>query len=332
MKFRAIATISLSLLCGLGIGIGLQRYLTTSEQGNALLRRVGLSEYFQSPEAAIPTLDPINPTVPLRIQGRLKLYVLMGQSNMVGKARIPENLSPSANIYSFGNNYRWTIATAPIDDATDQVDVVSHDKFTGFGPAFIFAKTLVSQNSNQFIGLIPCARSGSSITEWQRNLSDETLYGSCLKRVRAASPMGTVAGILFFQGEADTINPQQFPNLQPDADAWAEKFALFAYNFRQDIGSPNTPFIYAQLGQPEDLEGLPNWAQVQQQQASIQIPNGVMIETRDLPMDGIHFTPDSYQIIGQRFAEAINQLSPDTAPIADSNNPTGESPAPESAQ
>jgi len=327
MKLRAIATISLSLLCGLGIGAGLQRYLSNSEQGNALLRRVGLSES-DSQSQNEPEASAIAP----RIQGKLKLYVLMGQSNMVGKAPIPDNLTPSANIFSFGNDYRWKVAAEPTDDGNNQVDAVSYDKGVGFGPAFVFGKTLISQNSNQFIGLIPCAKAGSSITEWQRSLSDDTLYGSCLKRVRAASPMGSVAGILFFQGEADTVDPEQFPGLEPDADAWAEKFAVFAYSFRQDMGSPEVPLVYAQIGQPTDLEGLPNWSQVQQQQANIQIPNGAMIETSDLPMDGIHFTTDSYKVIGQRFADAIAQFSPNNTASGGSPSLSGESPAPESAQ
>ena len=140
------------------------------------------------------------------------------------------------------------------------------------------------------------------------SLSDQSLYGSCLKRVRAASTMGTISGILFFQGEADTIDPKQYPALQPAADAWAEKFATFAYNFRQDIGNPGTPLVYAQLGQPDDLQGLPNWALVQQQQENIQIPNAKMIKTNDLPMVGIHYTADSYVVIGTRFAEGMKQI------------------------
>lgn len=321
MKLPAIASLGLSLLLGVGIGVGARQYLAGTEQGRSLLSRIGLSSE-QSEQG-----DLQEPAVPERIQGKLDLYVLVGQSNMVGKAPVPDDLRSSANIFLFGNDYRWKSATEPTDDPTNQVDAISRDKFAGFGPAFTFAQTLVLQDSNQFIGLIPCALSGSSITDWQRGLGDETLYGSCLKRVRAASPMGNVAGILFFQGEADTIDPQQFPGLQPDAQAWAEKFALFAYDFRQDIGRPNVPFVYAQLGSPEDLEGLPNWELVQQQQANIQIPNGAMIETSDLPMDGIHFTTESYEVIGQRYADAIAQLSG-----ASNINLTGESPAPESAQ
>ncbi len=233
-------------------------------------------------------------------------------------------------VFTFGNNYRWTVASEPIDSAANQIDRVSEDPNAGFGPALSFAKTLVAQDSNQIIGLIPCAKEGSSITDWQKSLNDQTLYGSCVKRVRAASQMGTVSGILFFQGEADTIDPQKYPTLNPQAEVWAEKFATFAYNFRTDIGDPDLPLVYAQLVQPKDLEGLPNWALVQAQQASIQIPNGVMITTDDLAMDGLYFTVDSYKTIGERFAEAFANIIP--ANPDNPSLPSDESPLPEPAQ
>ena len=123
--------------------------------------------------------------------------------------------------------------------------------------------------------------------------------------------MGEPAGILFFQGEADAVDPKLFPSLRPDAEAWAEKFATFAFNFRQDIGQPNLPLVYAQLGSPadEDTEGLPYWDAIKTQQENIQIPSARMIVTEDLPMDGIHYTTNSYEVIGQRFAEAMTQIS-----------------------
>lgn len=326
---RAITAFSLTLVCGLGLGIGLQKYFNVSAQVANLLRAVGLYHYFYAPTAVLK--EQLNqPSVPAQLQGKLNLYVLVGQSNMVGTAEVPQNIKHSANVYTFGNDYRWAPATEPVDSPDNQVDVISKDDRAGFGPAFTFAQTLVAQNNNQLIGLIPCAKDGSSITDWQKSLSDETLYGSCLKRVRAASTMGSVSGILFFQGEADTIDPKQFPSLRPDAEAWAEKFATFVYNFRQDVGRPNLPLVYAQLGQPEDLEGLPNWSLVQQQQENIQLPKAVMIETDDLPMEGIHYTTDSYKVIGQRFADAIATIQ--STPSSSNNNPNGESPAAESAQ
>lgn len=328
MKTRAIAAITIALICGTGLGVWLQKSLGISARGVTLLRRAGLSNYIPASAASLTS----EPAIAERLQGKLKLYILVGQSNMVGAAEVPEEIKTSANIFTFGNDYRWHRATEPVDDPTNQIDVVSEDEDPGFGPAFTFAKTTVAQDSNQLIGLIPCAKDGSSITDWQQNLSDQSLYGSCLKRVRAASPMGKVSGILFFQGEADTIDPQQFPTLQPDAQAWAEKFAIFAYSFRQDIGNPDLPLVYAQLGQPKDLEGLPNWGLVQQQQGNIQIPNATMIETNDLPMEGLHFTVDSYKVIGQRYAEAFTSLDAADTETFDSPLVNGESPPAESAQ
>ena len=308
---RAIKSATvLALVFGTGafVGIVLQVYLGIGASISNLLRRIGIYHYAYAPVAELK--EQLNqPAIAPRHQGNLKLYILVGQSNMAGTAEIPAGLKSSANIFTFGNDYRWAKAMPPIDSGVNQVDAVSIDADAGFGPAFIFAKTLISQNQNQMIGLIPCAKSGSSITDWQESLSDETLYGSCLKRVRAASTMGEPAGILFFQGEADAVDPKLFPSLRPDAEAWAEKFATFAFNFRQDIGQPNLPLVYAQLGTPEDTEGLPNWNAIKAQQESIQIPNAKMIMTEDLPMDGVHYTTESYKVIGQRFAEAMTQLS-----------------------
>ena len=328
---RTLTAFGLTLICGAGIGIALQKYLDVSKGGANLLRRVGLYQYVAEPNIRLQ--EQLNqPVISPRLQGRLKLYVLVGQSNMVGAADIPADIQKSANIFTFGNDYRWAVAEPPIDSAINQVDTVSADEEAGYGPAFPFAQALIAQNNNQIIGLIPCARNGASITDWEKSPSDASLYGSCLKRVRAASPMGTVEGILFFQGEADAIDPKQCPALRPDAAAWAEKFATFAFNFRSDVGNPDVPLLYAQLGDPDDLEGLPNWSDVQQQQQSLQIPNAQMIVTKDLPMDGIHFTADSYRVIGQRFADALQDVVAGASSAEGEDFPQGESAPAESAQ
>jgi len=328
---RTLTAFGLTLICGAGLGIVLQKYLTVSDRSANLLRKVGLYQSVAEPNIRLQ--EQLNqPVISPRLQGRLKLYVLVGQSNMVGAAEVPADVQTSANIFTFGNDYRWAVSEPPVDSAANQVDTVSADVDAGYGPAFPFAQALIAQNNNQIIGLIPCARNGASITDWEKSPSDQSLYGSCLKRVRAASPMGTVEGILFFQGEADAIDPTQFPSLQPDATAWAEKFATFAYNFRSDIGSPDLPLLYAQLGNPDDLEGLPNWGDVQAQQESLQIPNAQMIVTKDLPMDGIHFTVDSYRVIGQRFADALQDVVAGVSSVANEEFPQGESAPADSAQ
>jgi hypothetical protein len=67
--------------------------------------------------------------------------------------------------------------------------------------------------------------------------------------------------------------------------------------------------VFAQLG-PKIVPGaVPNWDVIKAQQAALQLPSATMIRTDDLPlMDELHFTTDSYRVIGTRFADAYWDL------------------------
>jgi hypothetical protein len=174
-------------------------------------------------------------------QGKMRLFILAGQSNMVGVAPIPEGERTDLRIYVFGKDYRWRIAAHPIEDATNQVDMVSENRIAGFGPAMDFAFASLERHPELVIGLIPCAKNSSGIIQWQRDLSNQSLYGSLLKRIRAASPMGEVAGILFFQGETDAVDPIQYPDPLPHPSEWSELFTAFITNLRNDLNQPDCP-------------------------------------------------------------------------------------------
>ena len=249
--------------------------------------------------------------IPQKYQGKLQLFILAGQSNMSGLGELPTEIKTNPKIYVFGNDYRWKQAKEPVDDPTNQVDKVSLDTGAGYGPAMDFATTVLKERPDMVIGLIPCAKSGSSIHEWQRNgnLDENTLYGSCLKRVRAASLMGNVAGILFFQGEIDTVDPKEDPKRIFSANQWANKFTLLINNLRGDLNSPNLPVVFAQIGSNTEPGRFINWAVVKEQQRKVKLQNSVMITTDDLALkDYVHFTTASYQTIGQRFAKAYLRL------------------------
>jgi hypothetical protein len=228
---------------------------------------------------------------------------------MSGAAPLPD-AAPAGSplIFTFGNDYRWHVAQEPIDTALNQVDYISRDDFAGFGPALAFAVHILEARPNQPIGLIPCAKSSSFIDEWQPNLSDNTLYGSCLKRIGAASTMGAVAGFLFFQGESDALG-EPYRGHIPQHDQWADRFTELIEQLRHDLNIPALPVLFAQIG-PKPIEGFPEWERVQAQQASIQLPATAMITTDDLTLqDELHYTAESYQLIGERFAEAYLHLA-----------------------
>jgi hypothetical protein len=290
--------------------------LTGILAGMVVQRYVGLGNILRSVGVAYPTRAPIagssdssSMEIPKEHQGQMLLFILAGQSNMVGWSPIPEGEPTDPRIYLFGKDYRWRIADHPIEDASNQVDMVSENRLAEFGPGMDFAFASLERHPDIVIGLIPCAKNSSGIIQWQRDLSDQSLYGSCLKRVRAASLMGEISGILFFQGETDAQDPILNPEPEPHPFEWGPLFAAFITDFRNDLNEPELPVVFAQLGTDLSSVGFPNWKTVQEQQSSIDLPMAAMINTDDLPLrDGLHFTTDSYRIIGRRFAEAYWSL------------------------
>ena len=302
-KKAQIVTIFVALTIGVASGILLQKYLRVSDIPMAIMashRAQSLAQATQKSEGNIPE----------EFIGKLQLFIFAGQSNMSGRGDIRQSeTSTNPRVYVFGNDYRWRLAKEPIDDSSNQVDEVFKDLDAGFSPATSFATKILERHPNMVIGLIPCAKGGKSIDDWQRNLSDNTLYGSCLKRVRAASTMGDIAGLLFYQGTLDALDPMQFPSLKLLPNQWADKFTAFISNWRDDLNLPALPVVFAQIGTNKEPDIFKNWAIVQEQQRAVRLPFCTMITTDDLTLeDAVHFTNESYKKIGQRFAQAYLDL------------------------
>jgi Carbohydrate esterase, sialic acid-specific acetylesterase len=289
----------LMLFVGVALGVAL---LNRRDVGR-ILRAVG----FDGRAARLPQETRASESaIPEAFRGKLRLFVLAGQSNMSGRGDIAQSgAETDPRIYVFGNDYRWKLATEPIDDPKGQVDKVSEDPNAGAGPALPFAVSLREQRPDMAIGLIPCAKGGTSIYQWRRSLSDRTLYGSCLKRMRAASTMGEVAGLLFFQGESDALDPKQYPDRTLLPNQWASEFAAYISEWRNDLGLPELPVVFAQIGSTTAPDQYKNWDIVKRQQQTVSLPFCAMITTDDLALkDSLHYTTESYRTIGQRFAEA----------------------------
>lgn len=300
---RRFLLYGLIFILGISAGASLQK---TVGMGN-ILRAIGIPYPTSTPPAGSTVLPVVE--IPPADREHMSLFILAGQSNMVGWAPVPEDEATHPRIYVFGNDYHWRIASEPVDSAYNQVDQVSLDRIAFFGPSMAFGFESLKSHPDIVIGLIPCAKNSSAIGQWQRDLSDLSLYGSCLKRARAASPMGQISGILFFQGEADALDPNRFPDPQPNASDWSGLFTAFVNDFRKDLDDPDLPVVFAQLGSNASTGDFPNWNTVKEQQSSVQLPMTTMITTDDLPLlDGLHFTVESYRMIGERFAVAYWDL------------------------
>jgi len=245
------------------------------------------------------------------------LWILAGQSNMHGRGRNIDVETPSDQVHVFAMNDTWRIAEEPLHRLSESSDRVHNAEaapglvadVTGWvhdaGLGLPFAKAMVAETGRP-IGLIPCAHGGTSIDQWSPALKDKggaSLYGSMYRRFLAAG--GCVRGVLWYQGENDTRDLAA-------ANAYHDKFVDFVAAVRRDLGDPELPFYFAQLGrrlrqpEPERWDILRN----AQLQAEGELADCGMVATIDLPLyDYIHISTQGLKTLGRRFAElAISDL------------------------
>ena len=252
--------------------------------------------------------------IPDKVQGQLALYVLAGQSNMSGRGELAAVPVTHPQIFLFGNDYHWHLAAEPLDDSRNQVDLVSMESpndEASHSPGMAFALALLAADPAQQIGLIPCAKGGTSLMDWAPSRANNTLYGACLQRIAAASTQGRLAGVLFFQGENDALRADAFPEDQMrTSEGYGALFTNWLAQLRQDLDRPDLPIVFAQIGTNDWPEFFIHWEMIQHEQASVKLPCTAMITTADLARgDAVHFTSASYDEIGARFAKAYLELT-----------------------
>jgi Carbohydrate esterase, sialic acid-specific acetylesterase len=241
----------------------------------------------------------------------LYLIALMGQSNMVGHGELsdlpPGFPSNPAKLWNFTNAYKWEPAKEPIDSPVGQVDAVSLDPRAGVGPSLALADAFVSAHPSTSVGLIPCAKGATSITDWQKQQLTQprsTLFGSCVNRIKAVSPAnGTIRVVIFWQGGDDAKK-------QKDAVLWKDRFTTFVADLRADLGNPNLPIVLPilDLRQKRNAKSAPYWQIVRDQQRSVDIPGVIKIEETDgyeRKEDGIHFSTRGQLAFGAQLARVL---------------------------
>jgi len=243
------------------------------------------------------------------------IFALMGQSNMAGGGVVPENPYTHPDIISFGNDYLWhEPAMEPIDSAINQVDLVSLDnplEKNHFGMGMAFAARLRRLQGNGYkIVLVPCARGGSTMEQWQPAKGRDTLYGSLLNRIREAlkRPNTVMGGALFFQGESEADS-----ETCEDANKWDKSFRRVFTTLRNDLGDKHIPVVFFQLGaEPQPIgTARPCWNEVKDAQARVNMWKVAMVDTMGVPRKNeydVHYLTAGYNALGRLGAEAMYSI------------------------
>lgn len=222
----------------------------------------------------------------------LDLYLLIGQSNMAGRAPIKAMQRDTLQHVFLFNGNRFVPASNPLNKYSTVRKRLSMQKL---GPGYSFGQEL-TELTGKNIGLIVNARGGTRIEWWQKEYNghnDFNLYKNAIKAAKEAEKYGDLKAILWLQGYANRKNAKDYMSL----------LMKLVRNLRHDVGE-NLYFIAGEL---------PKWQSITKKmnkvidQIPYMIPNADYVSSDGLtPLHGDttnpHLNTKSQLILGERYA------------------------------
>jgi sialate O-acetylesterase len=250
------------------------------------------------------------------------IWVCAGQSNMAGAGIIAGQPKPEPGVVMYNMDGRWMPAVEPLhrifaSDASAIRDTLiknwgrpgydaarkqeAKQPYGGVGPGMPFARHIVRQTGRK-VALVPCALGATSMADWsprRKGEGDGSLYGNMLQRI--AEVGGKVKGLIWYQGEGETMAGLQ----APFTVTWLE----FVDSIRRDTGIADLPIITVQIARycldTDPAYGLA-WESIRDQQRTVvaRRVNLFVVPAIDLPTDDlIHIGTTGHKRLGVRMAE-----------------------------
>lgn len=242
--------------------------------------------------AASPPKDP----------AKFHIYLLMGQSNMVGMNQDgPEDHKTNPRILSMNLDGKWELARDPLHYWHGRSE---HRHYNGTGPGYPFAKAMLAagKDPDVVIGLIPAGWGGRTISKW---LPDDDWAKTTRQRAIEAAKVGTIKGILWHQGES---NSQR----QSDIDRYAGQFRKLVAWWREQLHDKDLPFVAGELGHfdyADQWKGCPKINAVLREVIPT-LKRVALVSSAGLKDKGdrLHFSAEAQREFGQRYAKVMLRL------------------------
>lgn len=233
------------------------------------------------------------------------LFVIAGQSNASGFGQDWANDEPQLGVHVYRNCSSWNLAAHPLNESTDAGDENANSELrvSGTSPFISFGRNF-QKLSGCPVGLIPAAKGGSPIDLWDRE-GTGTLYRNMLRKISECG--GRIAGILWYQGCADTID---------DAPAvYEEKYRRFISNVRSDLGW-QVPFFTFQTNRELSSVFDEGWGIVREvhRKTASDTPGIYIMPTLNCSLsDDVHNNSGSNVLLGERMAKLCGHVLCGTA-------------------
>ena len=221
----------------------------------------------------------------------MRLFLLIGQSNMAGRGKIePVDQQIHPRIFMLDKANAWVPAKDPVH--------FDKPKVAGVGLCSEFARCVAAKDTEAKIGLVPCAFGGTTLDQWKPG---SALYTNAIARTRIALKSGSLAGILWHQGEGDCAEQKR--------TTYPERFAAMIAQLRKDLDASDVPVIVGELGTFR-ASNLPFNAMLPQ--VTNRVPCCALASADGLGAntDNVHFSAEALRTFGKRYFEAFMRLSP----------------------
>lgn len=225
----------------------------------------------------------------------MQSFLMIGQSNMAGRGFL-QDVPPIYNErIQMLRNGQWQMMTEPIN----------YDRpVSGVGLAASFAESWCQEHQQEQIGLIPCAEGGSSLDDWR---IDGPLFRHAITETAFALESSTLAGILWHQGENDSMNSNYLN--------YYDKFLTIIDALRKELKAENVPLLIGGLGDFLGKQGFGAYATEYQQvneelkRFAFEQANCCFVTASGLTAnpDGIHMDAVSQRKFGLRYFEAFRK-------------------------
>lgn len=213
---------------------------------------------------------------------RLEIFLLIGQSNMKGRGKMPAKpLNDPRIVMMHKPSDGYYLARHPLHLTGDPRNFSGADN-AGVGPGLAFAQATAKARPESRILLIPCAVGGTAISKWQKG---QRLYEETIRKAKLAlkqCPKGKVriAGALWLQGEADSGTPERIA-------AYPKRLKQLIVDLRTDLNIPDLPFIACTIGELKET--------------SVKARQSINAILLDLP----NRVPHTACVDGRKFAKSI---------------------------
>jgi len=221
-------------------------------------------------------------------KAKLHVYLLIGQSNMAGRAPYTaEESAPVERCYLLKGNDSWVPARNPFNAfSTIQKRIKGGPKMN---PGYTFAKKMLENDKSISMGIVCNARGGTSIESWAKGTQ---YFNEAVRRTKEAMKTGTLKGVIWHQGESNAGNP----------DGYMEKMKSLVADLRNELGIKDLPFVAGQVNNVPEIN-----KQIARLPKEVSMTEYISSEGLKA-MDRWHFSAESVKIMGERYAKAMLKL------------------------